>query len=538
MLRNVFVLCAVMVLIGLQVAVGHAQIVESGAATIECASVESADLSHTIDAPTQIISASTVRAQNGMPQYCDVRGYVAPNVGIKLGLPWPWNGKFIQVGCGGTCGNVELAFSAVNGCKAALRKGYACVASDAGHTGAWVDGLWGYGNTQAKLDWGYRAAHVTALAGKAITEFYYETSPRKSYFIGGSNGGREALQQAQRFPWNFDGIVALAPAIDISTVEMIAAWGFHVTHDTDGKPLLGSEDLKLVTEAAVAKCDLDDGVKDDVIGNPLHCLFDPSQLACQADHTAGCLTPTQVSAVQKVYAGPMSSRGVSLTFGGPLVGTEFGNGTDGGWQDRYIGRDGKPSFSEIFAAAAFRYLLFQPEPGPTWTLRDFNFDRDPKRLRLMQAIYDASHPDLRKFKAAGGKLLIFQGVNDIATVPRDAIDYYEMVERTMGGREATQSFARLFLLPGVSHGGRGDIGAGTLDYLGALEAWVEDGKAPDRLIAARMKESQSWTLEFPFPLDPGKVQFTRPVYPYPLRAKYEGRGDHNDAVNFGPVDGQ
>lgn len=492
-----------------------------------CSALASADFSAIPDAATQITEVKMMKAEKSIPAFCMVKGYVAPSVGIKLGLPPNWNRKFMEVGCGGTCGIVDNAFSEGDACEAALRKGYACIATDAGHTGAWIDGLWGYGNLQAKLSWGYQAPHLTALAGKAITERYYGVSPRKSYFIGGSNGGRQALQEAQRFPGDFDGIVSLAPATDISTIFLTFAWGSRFTHDADGKALLGSAELRLLTDAAVAKCDLDDGVKDNVIGDPLHCSFDPSQLKCRVGQTSGCLTSIQVSAVKKVYAGPVSSTGGSLSLGGPLVGSE-----SGGWLGSYVGQDGQPAGYTRFAIDVFRYLLFSPDPGPTWTLRDLDFDRDPKRLSTMQALYDATNPDLRKFKAAGGKLLIFVGLNDEAVLPRNTIDYYETLERTMGGRAATQSFTRLFLLPGISHGGDGDPGAGTFDYLTALEAWVEDGKAPDRLVAAHLKKPQSWTLEFPFPLEADKVRFTRPVYPYPLRAIYKGSGDPNDAASF------
>jgi len=178
-------------------------------------------------------------------------------------------------------------------------------------------------------------------------------------------------------------------------------------------------------------------------------------------------------------------------------------------------------------------------PGSAWKLSDFDFDfdfdfdRDYKRMDVMESLYDASNSDLRRFKAASGKLLSFQGTNDVAVVPQMSEDYYDAVERTMGGREATQSFFRLFVLPGVEHCGRG-VGADTVDYLTALENWVEQGKAPDRLVAAHLNEiSMVWPARFP--VDASKIQFTRPVYPYPTRAKCLGHGDSNGAANFGPA---
>jgi Tannase and feruloyl esterase len=497
----------------------------------QCKSLESADFSNIFDAPTQIAKAKMVEAKGEAPAYCQVQGYVTPQVGFELRLPTAnWNKKFIEIGCGGHCGDTNWTYWRHS------EKGYACIVSDAGHKGTGSDGLWGYSNLQAKLDWGYRAAHVVALAGKAITEHFYQEAAKKSYFMGCSTGGRQALQEAQRFPWDFDGIIAGAPPVNLSTVYMTFAWGILATHDKRGKPLLGKVDLKLVTDAAIAQCDLDDGVKDGTIGDPRHCRFDPAELTCKANQTTACLTPVQVDAVKKVYAGPMISEGVKLSLGGPLPGSEYGRWNDnsgGGWSVAYLGVDGKPATYEPLVIAGLEYLFFSPELGSSRKLIDFDFDRDYKRMGVMESLYDSSNPDLRKFKAAGGKLLSYQGTNDISVLPQITEDYYETVERTKGGREATQSFYRLLVLPGVEHCGGGD-GADTVDYLSTLEAWVEDGKAPDRLMAAHMKKNHTLDDMPSFPLDPNQVQFTRPVYPYSTRAKYRGRGDPNVAESFGP----
>jgi feruloyl esterase len=366
---------------------------------------------------------------------------------------------------------------------------------------------------------------VTALAGKAIIERYYHAPPKKSYFIGASTGGRQALQEAQRFPWDFDGIIAIAAPTDLSILYTTFAWGWRVTHAEDGTPLLSDAELKLLTDSAVAKCDFDDGVKDGIIGDPVHCAFDPSALLCKASQTSGCLTSVQVDAVRKVYAGPMTSRGTKLSFGGPVIGSEQGWGTQF-----------DPEIITKYMTGAFRYLFFLPAAGPGWKLGDFDFDRDYRRLGIMESLYDSNNPNLRAFKAADGKLMILQGLNDTVVLPESTVDYYEMVERTMGGRTETQSFARLFLVPGADHF-LGGTGAGVLDSLGALEAWVERDQAPDRLIAAHLKDNQSiFPLDFSdFSLDTRHIQFTRPVFPYPLRAKYRGRGDPSEAASFVPI---
>lgn len=539
LMRNLLTVGAAYVLSGLlQLRTSAAEADSLTTAAVKCKALESADFSGIPDAPSQVTAANPVAAKEGLPAHCRVDGYVSPQVGFELELPVAnWNEKFIEIGCGGHCG--VIALDGRTGCEVPLRKGYACIVSDMGHKGTGADGLWGLGNLQAKMDYGFRATHVAAVAGKAIAEHYYQDAPRRSYYMGCSTGGRQALQEAQRFPWDFDGIVAGAPPVNWSTLYMTYAWNIRVTHGAGGKPLLSKADLKLVTDAAIAKCDLDDGLRDGIISDPRHCGFDPAELICRANRTSGCLTLAQVEAVKKVYAGPMTSTGVKLSLGGPMPGSEYGDWNDtwgGNWSAAYVGFNGKPAVEEPLVTEGLRYLMFLPEPGSAWKLSDFDFDRDYKRFGVMESLYDSSNPDLRKFKATGGKLLAYQGTNDAGVLPQIIEDYYETVERIMGGREATQSFFRLFVLPGVEHCWGGE-GADTVDFLGAIEAWVEEGKAPDRLIAAHLKKQSEKLAMFDvpdFPLDPANIKFTRPVYPYPTKARYQGRGDPNDAASFGP----
>jgi Tannase and feruloyl esterase len=521
------VLTAIAVTMGLAGAAhrANASAVE-GPPAMQCAALARVDFSDIVDAPTQVTSADPIAPKDGVPAYCEVKGYVAPSVEIHVALPVSWNGKLIELGSVGEINN--------DACYSVLRKGYACVTSDMGMR----TDLSFYNNLQAKVDNGFRAAHVVALAGKAFTEKYYSQRLQKSYFGGCSVGGRQALVEAQRFPWDFDGIIAGAPPVNQTMIYTNLAWASRAIHDGEGHALLRIRDLQLLKGAAVAKCDLDDGVKDGVIGNPLHCSFDPTDLLCKKDEARDCLTPEQVAAAKKIYSGPVTTGGMKLLPGGPLPGSEQANVDWGfaGWDDVY----GDRMVSTV--TSGFRYLFFMPEPGPTWTLKDFDFDRDYKRLALVEALYDSGDPDLRKFKAAGGKMIVYQGLNDPAVLPRSTIDYYETVERTMNGREATQSFFRLFVLPGMDHCGFGD-GAYAVDWLSALESWVEKGQAPDKLISSHVRLDD---LRFPddfatlerrieFPLDPAMIQFTRPVYPYPTRAKYKGSGNSNDAANFVPV---
>lgn len=503
----------------------------------QCRAVAAIDFSGIVDARTQVTRSSVVSGKSGPVAYCSVEGYIHPQIGFELRLPVErWNGKFIEVGCGGWCGSVS-AFA----CNGPLERGYACIASDMGHRSG-GDALWADGNLQALIDFGYRATHVTALAGKAIAERFYSKPPQKSYFMGCSTGGYQGVTSAQRFPWDFDGIVAGAPDMDGGESALRAVWIYRTLFDESGAARLSDKDLQLVHDAALARCDKDDGVPDGVIGNPLACQVDPQSLVCESGQAERCLTPTKADTVRKLYAGPMSSKGERISSGGFPAGSELS------WTDL-----GPPSAAEDF----FRYAIPGYSTPPQWKYTDYDFDRDPKRLGLA-AYYDNSNPDLHKFEQAGAKLIVFHGATDTINLPGAMTRYYETVERTMGGRAATQEFFRLFLVPGMNHCG-GGAGAFAVDWLTALEAWVEHGQAPDVLVSAHVSEdylARAPLLDLPmlppdlsperraavaaqllrYPLKPEiPVQFSRPVYPYPLYARYRGSGDVRSAMNYGPV---
>jgi feruloyl esterase len=484
----------------------------------QCKALENVDFSGIQEAPTKVTQANLVEPSGEVPAHCQVEGYVTPNVGFNLLLPLSnWNGKFLERGCGGDCGSSSTS-DVLNLCSDPLRRGYACIISDMGHKG-W-GGLWAYNNLQAQVDFGYRGAHVTALAGKAITEYYYGKAPKYAYFTGCSTGGRQALVEAQRFPWDFDGIVAGAPWINDSDSAMQYVWNDVVLSNKDGKPLLNHADLELVHDAALSKCDMDDGVKDGIIGNPLACNFDPGELVCKSEKNSKCITRAQADAVKKVYSGPTTSRGKKLYTGGSPIGSELA------WVGVSL------SNGNAWAIPYFRYEVMPPA-GPNWQESDFNFDRDYKRFEggVQESLLNAANPDLRKFKSGGGKLILFQGGMDSDVVPANTIDYYQTVEKTMGGRAATQEFFRLFIVPGMKHCSGGP-GAFAIDYLSYLENWVERGQAPDLMLGAHVKEP---TMSFPLSRN-DHILFTRPVYPYPLQAKYKSSGDPNDASSFRSVE--
>lgn len=511
----------------------------TGATAAErCTALINAEFSKVPDAPTQVLSSSLVDAKDDAPAYCEIRGYVAPDVGFALRLPPDrWNGKFIELGCGGSCGSEEH----IAGCNPPVRKGFACIVSDGGHKSNGGEMKWAYNNPQAAIEYLVRASHVTALAGKAIVAHYYSQDPNKSYFMGCSAGGIQAMWEAQRFPWDFNGIVAGGPALRLSGSWANWLWNNRALMGRNGEPALAKSDLELLHRAVVAKCDLNDGVKDGVIGDPRACHFEPSEIRCTAGKSGNCLTAPQVEAVEKIYNGPVDSKGERLGRPIALRGSEIS------WSVLFGGTSKAPTPFFNYLKDWFAYSIFQVNLGAGWKPEDFDFDRDYKRLAAMEAL-EPNNPDLRKFKAAGGKLLAYTGWNDAIEGALNTADYYETAERTVGGRAPTQDFFRLFVIPGMNHCSGGD-GAYAVDYLTSLESWVENGEAPDKVIGAHLKlddlmekaehgdRAALQTLErrMEFPLDPSNVEFARPIYPYPTRTKYLGHGDPNQPSSFGPV---
>jgi Tannase and feruloyl esterase len=499
-----------------------------------CSALAQEDLSNTTDAVTQITSTHVEGDGNKTPSYCEVGGYVTPNIRFRLRLPTKnWNGKLIELGCGGTCGTTEHVVE----CNTLLRRGYACIVSDGGNSSSGVDMKWAYNNPQAVIEYVVRASHVTALAGKAIAQQYYQLSPRLSYFTGCSAGGLQAMSMAQRFPWDFDGIVAGDPSLSVSEDWMNWLWIYRTLLGEHGSRVLSERDLETLHGAVLARCDLNDGVKDGVIGDPRSCAYDPGELSCKQNRHEGCFSDLQVEAARKMYAGPSTRSGTPIGVPFAFKGSELhwlDPGTNSSDEDSYL-----PEW--------FRYYLFQPNPGPSWTLENFDFDRDYKRFGIAE-LTEPLNPDLRRFRDHGGKLLLYSGWNDTAASVGRAVDYYENAEKVMGGRMSTQSFFRLFVVPGMSHCTGGE-GAFAIDYLTYLESWVEKGEAPDKLMGFHVRLDnlmdraskgdqaaiQELSRRLQFPLEPKTVEFSRPIYPYPMQAKYIGTGDPTDAANFVPV---
>jgi hypothetical protein len=440
-------------------------------------------------APTEVVSAATVPAAANLPVYCAVTGYVNPedNFGLWMPAPANWNGKYIVRGCGGSCGAVLMQLA----CPALLRNGYACLITDMGHTSSALDNVWVADNLQGQVDFGYRATHVTTLAGRAILTAFYGRKPAESYFMGCSTGGRQAMIEAERFPFDFNGIIAIAPASmgPFSGGESSVPSIDDLNRGSNGRAILTNRKVTMLHRAVLAACDAKDGVIDGLVADPAQCNFSPASLRCKGPDRQDCLTGPQVAAAERIY----QKRGQAL-------------GSELAWIDTYL--------QDVDPAA----------PADPFTSRG-----DPA---TEESLINPADPDLHPFEANGGKLIMVQGWADPSVMPGPTADYYRLATATMGGSAEIESFARLFMIPGMQHCAGGE-GATAFDYVGALDKWVH-GQAPDEMIGAHIKPGvhlDFFGIGLP-QLKPADFAFTRPVFPYPLIAVYSGHGNPDDAASF------
>ena len=466
-------------------------------------------------APTVITSANVAEAANDVPDYCRVQGIVSPQIGFELQLPLnDWNGKFLFQGCGAMCGQML----GLHGCAEAVARGYACATTDMGHRGLPYDGKWAYNNPIAERDFGHRATHVATIAGKAVTDVFYGDPPTTSYFRGCSTGGRQALVAAQRYPADFDGIIAGAPALyTLLGPPLQLFWGMTVNLREDGSRIMSVDKLPLVYRAAVAACDKDDGIEDGLISSPQTCSFDPAVLECKGRTRETCLSGEELKVVQKLYTGAQPDSGFKILANGQWPGSELGWGG-------YLSGGNYEFGNEIL-----RYLVFSVDPGPTYDVSQFDWDTDPQRMDLSHIT--AGNPNLGSFRDGGGKLIMFQGMADAAIIGSGTEAYYSMMSDAMGGTDQTLPFARLFHFPGMDHC-RGGAGLNHADLLSALEAWVEQGDAPDLIMGYHFDfENGEGPIAPPVALDPSQAAFSRPIYPFPAVPEFTG-GDWRDANNY------
>jgi feruloyl esterase len=447
--------------------------------------------------------ASGITASQGyddLPAFCRVELTLTPSpdsdIRSEVWLPQHgWNGKFQEVGNGAWAGSIQYGALA-----AALRRGYAAASTNAGHTGA--DASFALGHAEKLIDFGYRAVHETAVQSKRTVAAYYGRAARLSYFNGCSGGGRMAFQEAQRFPTDFDAVLAGAPGYDRVNQSVQMLMNAKATLDHPGS-MIPPGKYAVIHRAALSACDAADGLKDGLISDPLSCRFDPQVLECKGADAADCLTSAQVAAARQIYAGVKN----------PRTGAEIFPGLEPGSELQWGGPAGGPAPLAV-AGDLFRYVVFK---DPHWDFRTFDLARDYDAVHQIDSVdLSPTSADLKSFAARGGKLLIYHGWADQNVAPRSSVKYHARLVEKMGGKAVNDS-VRLFLAPGMAHCGGGE-GPNTFDALTALEQWREQGKAPAEIIASHLTND--------------KVDRTRPLCPFPQIATYQGVGSIDQAANF------
>jgi feruloyl esterase len=438
-----------------------------------------------------------------LPEFCRFTATLTPTRDSEIKIEvWMltkgWNGKFLGVGNGGWAGSIPYG-PMVSG----LALGYAVGSTDTGHSGA--DASFAPGHPEKLIDFGYRAVHEMTATAKVVVKAFYSDAPRFSYWNGCSTGGRQGLMEAQRFPNDYDGIVAGASANNWTRLLTGLVWGGLATLK-DPASHLPAEKLAVLNRAAMNACDAQDGVSDGVIENPLSCRFDPQVAVCKAGDAADCLTQPQVDAAKRIYAPATNPRTGTALFPGLPPGSEPG------WRNAAGDLPALP-----IAVSHFKNVVFE---DPNWNVATLDFDRDIARAdRVDNGTITAMNPDLNAFAKRGGKLLMYHGWSDPEITPYNSVNYYESVRARLGAPR-TDSAVRLFMAPGMAHCG-GGLGPNQVSWLAALEQWVERGVAPNRIVASRSSN--------------GVIERTRPLCRYPQVAQYKRDGSTNDEANFSCV---
>lgn len=439
----------------------------------------------TLKLPETTITEARVTAD-----YCKVAATLRPSsdsdIKIEVWMPVSnWNGKYQAVGNGGWSGAI-----ATRALTDAVRRGYAASSTDTGHEGG--SASFALGHPEKLIDYAYRSEHEMAVKSKAIIEAFYGRAPSHAYWSGCSAGGKQALKEAQRYPDDFDGIIAGSPGLDWVARATLSMWVAQAVKDEAS--YIPSAKYPAIHRAALEACDAPDGLKDGVIEDPTRCGFDPRTIECKGADAPTCLTAPQVEAAREIYAGP--GKGIAP---GLAPGSELGWQTFAGAWPFGIGSD------------YFKYVVFQ---NPDWDFRTLNFSTDIARARKLDTDrINAVDPDLSAFRKHGGKLIQYHGWSDPQIPPQSSVDYYRSVLKTMGA--SVPEFYRLFMVPGMAHCGGGD-GVNKFDMVAALEQWVEQEKAPAQVIGA------------------GNGR-TRPLCPFPQVSRYKGSGNPDDAESFACV---
>ena len=465
---------------------------------------------------TRPSAISPAKISVAVPSYCRADGVLDPRVGLDgksyaigfaIALPDKWNGLFLFQGGGGLNGSVNPPFGAqAAGETPGLARGFAVVSTDTGHKSAVFDSSF-MKDQLASLDFAYVAVGKVAVLAKQIIAQYYGQPAKHSYYAGCSTGGREGMLMSQRYPTYFDGIVSGDPAMrtgysNIGLTWARVAFAQIAPKDASGKPAPSQDfsdgDKKLLADAIMNSCDEKDGLKDGMIFNPEACHFDPAVLTCKGAKTDACLTSDQVGAIQKAFAGPKDSHGNQVYAAFP-------------YDTGYI----------VGGAAAFSNFLPSAGPNPLASVlppADIDIDKLVATVEANenQTLTDTTWTNLSSFSAHGGKLIFYHGTSDPVFSPFDTLAYYEKMTAANGGSDQVQSWSRFFFVPGMNHCQGGPATLDSFDALGAVVNWVENGTAPDSIVAT----GKSF---------PGR---SRPLCAYPKRAQYKGQGDPQDAGNF------
>ncbi len=476
-------------------------------------------------APAPFSGADLSTLYKTLPAFCRVVAEAKPtadsDIKVEVWLPAAgWNGKLQGIGNGGFAGLIDEMQLGV-----AVKSGYAAAATDTGHTGSPIDAAWSIGHPEKVIDFGHRGIHEMTRVAKAVVQAYYAKAPQRSYFAGCSDGGREALMEAQRYPEDYDGILAGAPANNWTALLTTAAYDTQAL-TLDPASFISPAKIPAIAAAVNQACDELDGVRDGILNDPRECHFDPATIQCKAEESDKCLTAAQVVALKKLYAGTLDSAGHAV-FPGYLPGAEAGQG---GWGLWITGPAPAKSLMAAFGNGFFSDFVYEK---PDWDYKTFRVDEGLKAAsdKTAQAL-NATDPDLKAFSARGGKLILYHGWNDPAISALSTVNYYEGVIQKMGQKDV-DSFVRLYMVPGMQHceGGPGPDSFGQVGNLNfddpshsvdaALVRWVEKGKAPGEIIASKSAGKG------------GEVEgLTRPLCPYPQAAKYKGSGDTDKAESF------
>jgi len=459
-----------------------------------------------------------VPASGSVPAHCKVAGILDGSIHFELLLPAEWNGRFVMGGGGGFVGTVQnAAQSPLLPGGTALERGYATVGTDTGHTGLVIDASWALDAPQRELDFAHRAVHRTAEVAKALVRRHYGKDLSYSYFFGCSRGGGQAMMESQRYPTDFDGIVAGAPAFDwpgLGAVNLRTQQAMFPDPGSLALPVVTPELRALLAKSIREGCDSIDGLEDGIVDDPRQCKFDYRTLPRCVEElpSADCVTTAQLHALDAIYGGPrVGERQL-------YPGFPFGGENDAGGWDRWItgGKDalgpGVPNLHYAFGTQMYKYLIFD---DPEWDYSSYDFAQWDEETKAAADLLNATSTDLHELAEAGGKLILWHGWSDSALSALGTIRYYEALERA---DPKVRDYSRLFLLPGVLHCSGGP-GPDRVDWLDAIAAWVEKSTPPERLLATK-------------PGSGGEPELSRPLCPYPQVARYDGSGDPRQEESF------